>query len=151
MERIWYAGRLIDQRDTPNSRGVTVVTQNFAKKFFPKDDAIGKRFGMDNPGDYEIVGIVEDAKYLDRSGYAVADLLPAAAADDKSALGFTRPGALEHHSRHRTASGGQRQGPGANNSQRHRRNRSESFRTQSPELLPTRSAEISTRSGCWRG
>jgi predicted permease len=58
-------GRFIDQRDTPNSRCVTVVTQNFAKKFFPKEDPIGKRFGMDNPGDYEIVGIVEDAKYLD--------------------------------------------------------------------------------------
>ena len=58
-------GRLIDQRDTPNSRCVTVVTQNFVKKFFPNEDPIGKRFGMDNPGDYEIVGIVEDAKYLD--------------------------------------------------------------------------------------
>ena len=58
-------GRVIDERDTPNSRMVTVVSQNFVKKFFPKEDPIGKRFGMENPGDYEIVGIVEDAKYLD--------------------------------------------------------------------------------------
>jgi predicted permease len=58
-------GRLIDQRDTPNSRCVTVVTQNFAKTFFPNENPIGKRFGMDNPSDYEIVGIVEDAKYED--------------------------------------------------------------------------------------
>ncbi|HLK20710.1 MAG TPA: ABC transporter permease, partial [Bryobacteraceae bacterium] len=58
-------GRLIDQRDTPNSRGVAVVTQNFATKFLKDQDPIGKRFGMDNPSDYEIVGIVEDAKYAD--------------------------------------------------------------------------------------
>jgi macrolide transport system ATP-binding/permease protein len=44
---------------------VTVVNQAFAKKFFPNEDPIGKRFGMNNPSDYEIVGIVEDAKYLD--------------------------------------------------------------------------------------
>jgi predicted permease len=58
-------GRVIDERDTPNSRMVTVVTQNFVKKFFPNEDPIGKRFGMENQSDYEIIGIVEDAKYLD--------------------------------------------------------------------------------------
>lgn len=58
-------GRVVDQRDTPNARMVTVVNQAFVKKFFPNKDPIGKRFGMENPGDYEIVGIVEDAKYLD--------------------------------------------------------------------------------------
>jgi len=44
---------------------VTVVSQAFVQKFFPNKDPIGKRFGMENPSDYEIVGIVEDAKYLD--------------------------------------------------------------------------------------
>jgi predicted permease len=58
-------GRAIDERDAPNSAMVTVVNQAFVKKFFPNENPIGKRFGMQNPNDYEIVGIVEDAKYLD--------------------------------------------------------------------------------------
>jgi macrolide transport system ATP-binding/permease protein len=58
-------GRVIDERDSPNARMVTVVNQAFVKKFFPNEEPIGKRFGMQNPSDYEIVGIVEDAKYMD--------------------------------------------------------------------------------------
>jgi predicted permease len=58
-------GRVIDERDAPNARMVTVVNQAFVQKFFPGQDPMGKRFGMQNPGDYEIVGIVEDAKYVD--------------------------------------------------------------------------------------
>jgi predicted permease len=44
-------GRVVDERDTPNSAMVTVVNQAFVKKFFPNQDPIGKRFGMKNPGD----------------------------------------------------------------------------------------------------
>jgi predicted permease len=61
-------GRAIDDRDTPNAPMVAVVNQTFARKFFPKRDAIGQRFGMTSPAhqrDYEIVGVVEDAKYTD--------------------------------------------------------------------------------------
>ncbi len=58
-------GRLIDERDTSGAPFVTVVNQAFVRKFFPTEDPIGKRFGMVAPGDYEIVGIVEDAKYMD--------------------------------------------------------------------------------------
>jgi predicted permease len=61
-------GRAIGDEDTPTSRQVAVVNETFARKFFPKDDPIGKRFGMgdaSNSGDYEIVGVVEDAKYQD--------------------------------------------------------------------------------------
>jgi ABC-type lipoprotein release transport system permease subunit len=45
-----------------------VVNQAFARKFFPKQDPIGKHFGMGDPshaGDFEIVGVVEDTKYQD--------------------------------------------------------------------------------------
>jgi predicted permease len=57
-------GRMIDERDTPNSRFVAVVNQTFVRKFLPNEDPLGKRFGMDAPGnDYEIVGVVDDAKY----------------------------------------------------------------------------------------
>ncbi len=58
-------GRVIDERDTPTSRFVAVVNQTFVKKFFSNEDPIGKRFGFDNPNEYEIVGIVDDAKYMD--------------------------------------------------------------------------------------
>ena len=59
-------GRVIDETDTANSRYVAVVNQTFVSKFFPKDDPIGKHFGVggtQHAGDFEIVGIVEDAKY----------------------------------------------------------------------------------------
>jgi macrolide transport system ATP-binding/permease protein len=61
-------GRVIDEQDTPTSRQVAVINETFARKFFPKEDPIGKHFGMGdakNSGDYEIVGIVQDAKYQD--------------------------------------------------------------------------------------
>ena len=59
-------GRVIDDEDTPTSRQVAVINEAFARKFFPKQDPIGRHFGMDDArhsGDYEIVGIVEDTKY----------------------------------------------------------------------------------------
>jgi predicted permease len=56
-------GRVIDERDTPNSRRVTVINEAFARKYFPNEDPMGKRFGMETSADYEIVGIIEDAKY----------------------------------------------------------------------------------------
>ncbi len=59
-------GRGFTEQDTATSRMVAVVNQAFVKKFFPKEDPIGRHFGtMDQKyaGDYEIVGIVADAKY----------------------------------------------------------------------------------------
>ena len=58
-------GRVIDERDTPAAPLVAVINQAFARRFFPKEDPIGQHFGMayaSHSGDYEIVGIVEDAK-----------------------------------------------------------------------------------------
>ena len=45
-----------------------MINETFARKLFAKEDPIGKHFGMGdakNCGDYEIVGIVQDAKYQD--------------------------------------------------------------------------------------
>ena len=59
-------GRVIAEQDTPTSQKVAVASETFVRKFYPKGDAIGKHFGIGDPshaGDYEIVGIVEDAKY----------------------------------------------------------------------------------------
>ena len=68
-------GRVIDERDTPAARHVAVVNETFARRYFPNEDPIGQHFGMkdaSHSGDYEIVGIVEDAKYQDTRGPAYA-------------------------------------------------------------------------------
>ncbi|HEV2424895.1 MAG TPA: FtsX-like permease family protein [Terriglobia bacterium] len=61
-------GRSIGDEDTPTSPQVAVVNQAFVRKYFPKEDPLGKHFGFGdarNAGDFEIVGIVQDAKYQD--------------------------------------------------------------------------------------
>jgi predicted permease len=61
-------GRFINERDTPNSLHVAVINEAFARKYFPSSDPLGKHFGAgdaSHSGDYEIVGIVGDAKYED--------------------------------------------------------------------------------------
>jgi len=68
-------GRVIDEHDTPAAPHVAVVNETFARRYFPNEDPIGQRFGMrdvSHSGDYEIVGIVEDAKYQDTRGPAYA-------------------------------------------------------------------------------
>src|SRR5207245_6374458 len=60
-------GRGIEKEDTPSSRYVAVINQTLARKFYPREDPIGKHLGFDVPSrsdDYEIVGVVEDAKYF---------------------------------------------------------------------------------------
>ena len=68
-------GRFIDEQDTPGARNVAVINETFARRFFPNENPIGRHFGMtdvSHSGDYEIVGIVEDAKYQDTRGPAYA-------------------------------------------------------------------------------
>jgi predicted permease len=68
-------GRVIDEHDTPAAPHVAVINETFARRFFPDEDPIGKRFGMgdvSHSADYEIVGVVEDAKYQDTRGPAYA-------------------------------------------------------------------------------
>jgi predicted permease len=68
-------GRAIDERDMPGAPNVAVINETFAGRFFPNDDPIGQHFGMtdlSHSSDYEIVGIVEDAKYQDTRGPAYA-------------------------------------------------------------------------------
>jgi predicted permease len=59
-------GRGFTEQDTATSRMVAVVNQAFVKKFFPNENPIGHHFGTFDQkyaADYEIVGIVADAKY----------------------------------------------------------------------------------------
>jgi predicted permease len=59
-------GRAFTDQDTATSQMVAVVNQTFVKKFFPKEDPIGRHFGVFDQkyaSHFEIVGIVADAKY----------------------------------------------------------------------------------------
>ena len=59
-------GRGFTDDDTATSQKVAVVNQAFVKKFFPKEDPIGRHFGVFDQkysASFEIVGIVADAKY----------------------------------------------------------------------------------------
>jgi predicted permease len=58
-------GRGITEQDTATSPPVAIVNQSFAQKFFPNQDPIGRRFGLDlpqNSGSFEIVGVFRDFK-----------------------------------------------------------------------------------------
>jgi predicted permease len=58
-------GRGFTEQDTVNSPQVAVVNETFVKHFFPKQDPIGQRFGIDFPqysGSWEIVGVFADFK-----------------------------------------------------------------------------------------
>jgi len=59
------SGRTFGPQDDTTSSKVVVVNQTFANKFFPDQNAIGKRFTYDTkkPDELEIIGIARDAKY----------------------------------------------------------------------------------------
>ena len=61
-------GRTFTPADTATAPGVAVVNRAFVKKLFKAgEDPIGQHFGaqeIKNSGDFEIVGVVEDTKYL---------------------------------------------------------------------------------------
>jgi len=59
------AGRSLTMRDDAHAPRVIVVNQTFAKRFFPNENLIGKRVGLegDKTADIEIVGLARDAKY----------------------------------------------------------------------------------------
>ena len=61
-------GRGITEQDTPTSGRAAVINETFVRKFFGNADPIGKHFGWYGAGhdqDYEVVGVVGDAKYND--------------------------------------------------------------------------------------
>ena len=59
------AGRTLKPEDDAKAPRVVVVNQTFAKKYFPDENPIGKRFTFDptKPDQVEIIGLAQDAKY----------------------------------------------------------------------------------------
>jgi len=61
-------GRDFDLRDKPGSERVVIVNQAFTDRFFPNQEALGKRFRYDPQAAWmRIVGIVETGKYFSLS------------------------------------------------------------------------------------
>jgi predicted permease len=58
-------GRDISDADGANAPRVAVINETMAKKFWPGEDAIGKRFSMkgEDAKSTEVIGIVKDSKY----------------------------------------------------------------------------------------
>jgi predicted permease len=61
------AGRAFTQQDAESTRAVSVITQSAAKRFFPNQNPIGKRFSTTDNAErriwYEIVGVASDVHY----------------------------------------------------------------------------------------
>jgi predicted permease len=65
MEIPLLRGRAFTAQDNENAPRVGIVSQAFAKKFFPNEDALGKHVTVTlRTHDIEIVGVVADAKYM---------------------------------------------------------------------------------------
>jgi predicted permease len=59
-------GRPFDEHDNAASTHVAIINESFAKKTFPNEDPIGKRFGLGDPShatDYQIVGVVNNVLF----------------------------------------------------------------------------------------
>jgi predicted permease len=65
------AGRVFDAQDREHTPAVAIVNETLARRFFPNGSALGHRFGLGNDpahaADFEIVGVVKDAKYVSLS------------------------------------------------------------------------------------
>jgi predicted permease len=57
-------GRTITDQDQPNTPSAVVVNETMAKRFWPDEDAIGKRFKFFGQENFQqVVGIAKDSKY----------------------------------------------------------------------------------------
>jgi predicted permease len=62
---IGLRGRDFTERDKERESRVAIVNETFARRFFPGQEAIGKRFNFSGPSEpyWEIIGVAEDGKY----------------------------------------------------------------------------------------
>lgn len=58
-------GREFNERDDKSSPRVALVNETMARRYWPEQDALGKRFAIKREGPFlEVVGIVRDGKYV---------------------------------------------------------------------------------------
>jgi predicted permease len=59
------AGRDFDERDGAKDARAAIVNETFARKFWPGQEALGRRFSLSGPGDayLTVVGVAADGKY----------------------------------------------------------------------------------------
>ncbi len=57
------AGRAFGPQDTPSSPSVAVVNETFARRLYPNGPALGRHFSLGEHDEFEIIGVVKDAKY----------------------------------------------------------------------------------------
>ncbi|MBS1807338.1 MAG: ABC transporter permease [Acidobacteria bacterium] len=62
-------GRDFTEQDSENQQRVALVNETFARRFWPEQSALGKRFSLDGTrGPWiEVVGIIQDGKYFSLS------------------------------------------------------------------------------------
>jgi predicted permease len=65
MEIPVLMGRGFTDRDHESAPRVVVINETAARMYFPNENPVGQRFGptLESSGEYEIVGILRDAKY----------------------------------------------------------------------------------------
>jgi predicted permease len=65
MQTRLVGGRDFSESDIPGSEPVAIVNQAFARRFWPGQDALDKRFRIDSPRNplLRVVGVVQDGKY----------------------------------------------------------------------------------------
>jgi predicted permease len=70
------AGRPLDRRDMRPDSAAAVVDELFARRYFPNEIPLGRRFGLDEKDNqqYEIVGVVADSRYNNLRGDAVPSI-----------------------------------------------------------------------------
>jgi predicted permease len=67
------SGRAIEEHDIRGAADVAVVDELFAKRFFPNENPLGRRFGLSPTENnrYEIIGVVGSSRYNTLRGDAV--------------------------------------------------------------------------------
>ena len=68
MEIPILAGRVFSTQDTAASPRVAVINETMAKRYFQGGSPIGRHFGrggdLKHAGDFKVIGVVKDAKYI---------------------------------------------------------------------------------------
>jgi putative ABC transport system permease protein len=58
-------GREFQERDNQTAPGVAIVNETMARRYWPDQEALGKRIALKREGPYlEVVGVVRDGKYV---------------------------------------------------------------------------------------